>query len=110
MSRVADLWPAAQAELLELAGRRDGLAESGMWIELLRMCVRELLLHTVGTSGDGTGTLHLAPEYHAQGRHHARVRQDGFVRHQSSLTDLALQHTCAAERASSSRNQLVGGS
>ena len=58
----------------------------------------------------GTGTLHLAPEYHAQGRHHARVRQDGFVRHQSSLADLALQHTCAAERASSSRNQLVGGS
>ena len=57
--------------------------------------------HTIGTCGDGTGTLHLA-EYHAQRRHYPRFGEDGFVRYQSSLADLALQHTCAAECASRS--------
>ena len=42
---------------IELAGKRATLAETGAWIELLRMYVRDLLSREVVAGGDGTHTL-----------------------------------------------------
>ena len=42
---------------IELAGSRETLAETGAWIELLRMYVRDLLSREVDGRGDGTHTL-----------------------------------------------------
>ena len=42
---------------IELAGRRATLAETGSWIELLRLYVRDLLSREVDARGDGAHTL-----------------------------------------------------
>ena len=42
---------------IELAGKRATKAETGAWIELLRMYVRDLLSREVDARGDGTHTL-----------------------------------------------------
>ena len=41
----------------ELAGKRAALAETGAWMELLRLYVRDLLSREVFARGDGTLTL-----------------------------------------------------
>ena len=41
---------------IELAGRRATLAETGEWIELLRLYVRDLLSFEIDARGDGTHT------------------------------------------------------
>ena len=42
---------------IELAGKRATLAETGEWIELLRLYVRDLLSFEIGARGDGTHTM-----------------------------------------------------
>ena len=42
---------------IELAGRRATLAETGEWIELLRLYVRDMLSFEIDERGDGTHTL-----------------------------------------------------
>ena len=42
---------------IQLAGRRATLAETGEWIELLRLYVRDLLSFEIGARGDGTHTM-----------------------------------------------------
>ena len=42
---------------IELAGRRATLAETGEWIELLRLYVRDLLSFEIDARGDGTHTM-----------------------------------------------------
>ena len=54
----AGLTPGQRRKLsVELAGKRATLAETGAWIELLRMYVRDLLSRGVFARGDGTHTL-----------------------------------------------------
>ena len=53
-----ELTPGQMRKLsIELAGKRPALAETGAWMGLLRMCVRDLLSHEVDARGDGTHTL-----------------------------------------------------
>ena len=42
---------------LELAGKRASLVETGAWVDLLRLCVRDLLSQVIDARGDGTSTL-----------------------------------------------------
>ena len=53
-----ELTPGMRLKLsIELAGRRAMLAETGEWIELLRLYVRDMLSFEIGARGDGTHTM-----------------------------------------------------
>ena len=51
-----DTWDEAKTDI-ELAGRRATVAETGEWIELLRLYVRDMLSFEIDARGDGTHTM-----------------------------------------------------
>ena len=81
---------------IELAGKQATLAETGAWIELLRMYVRDLLSYEVDARGDGTHTLQQS----------ITLKADTMrATHKMDSSD---QHARTAELTNCSRGSLAG--